>query len=132
MNSRRPSKPNLPRFLSPPSFLLQRGYAEPISSLASRISLLYHSINQCILVPSKLLPLAPNEPSHKRRCGEKRIWSIASQGYDNGKEESRGICRDSKVKIVDESILFFSRVFLKNSLWKLSPFGGYKDLYIVG
>ena len=35
MNSRRPSK-----------LLLQRGYAEPISSLAYRISLLDHSINQ--------------------------------------------------------------------------------------
>ena len=35
MNSRRPSK-----------LLLQRGYAEPISSLACRILLLDHSINQ--------------------------------------------------------------------------------------
>ena len=34
-------------YLSPPSFLLQRGYAEPISFLTSRISLLDHSINQC-------------------------------------------------------------------------------------
>ena len=33
-------------YLSPPSFLLQRDYAEPISFLASRISLLDHSINQ--------------------------------------------------------------------------------------
>ena len=35
-----------PVHLSPPSFLLQRGYAEPFSFLASRISLLDHSINQ--------------------------------------------------------------------------------------
>ena len=34
-------------YLSPPSFLLQRGCAEPISFLASRIPLLDHSINQC-------------------------------------------------------------------------------------
>ena len=33
-------------YLSPPSFLLQRGYAKPISFLASRILLLDHSINQ--------------------------------------------------------------------------------------
>ena len=110
MNSRRPSKPNLPKYLSPPSFLLQRGYAEPISSLASWISLLYHSINQCILVPSKLLPLAPNEPSHRHGSGEIRTWSMASQGCDNGEEESRGISKVSKVKIGDEAILFFSRV----------------------
>ena len=45
--------------------------------------------------------------------------------------KSRGIWRISKVKIVDESILFFSRVS-QNSLWKLSTFGGYKGLYIVG
>ena len=33
-------------YLSPPSFLLQRGCAEPISLLASPIPLLDHSINQ--------------------------------------------------------------------------------------
>ena len=34
-------------YLSPPSFLLQRGWAKPISFLASRIPLLDHSINRC-------------------------------------------------------------------------------------
>ena len=34
-------------YLSPPSFLLQRGCAKPISFLASRIPLLDHSFNQC-------------------------------------------------------------------------------------
>ena len=34
------------------------------------------------------------------------------------------------MKIVDESILFFSRVFLsKFSLWKFSTFRGYKGIY---
>ena len=46
MNSRRPSKPNLPNVLKPSKLLLQRGYVEPISSLAYRILLLNHSINQ--------------------------------------------------------------------------------------
>ena len=46
MNSRRPSKPNLSNVFKPSKLLLQRGYAEPISSLACRISLLDHSINQ--------------------------------------------------------------------------------------
>ena len=46
MNSRRPSKPNLPNVLKPSKLLLQRGYAEPISSLTYRIPLLDHSINQ--------------------------------------------------------------------------------------
>ena len=46
MNSRRPSKPNLPNVPKPSKLLLQRGYAEPISSLVYWISLLDHSINE--------------------------------------------------------------------------------------
>ena len=41
MNSRRPSKPNLPNVPKPSKLLLQRGYAEPISSLACRIPRIY-------------------------------------------------------------------------------------------
>ena len=39
MNSKRPSKPNLPSVTKPSKLLLQRGYAGPISSLAYRIPL---------------------------------------------------------------------------------------------
>ena len=39
MNSRRPSKPNLPSVPKPSKLLLQQGYAEPISSLTYRIPL---------------------------------------------------------------------------------------------
>ena len=46
MNSRRPSKPNLPNVHKPSKLLLQRGYAELISFLACRIPLLDHSIYQ--------------------------------------------------------------------------------------
>ena len=46
MNSRRPSKPNLPSVPKPSKLLLQRGCAEPISSLAYWIPLLDHSIYQ--------------------------------------------------------------------------------------
>ena len=46
MNSRRPSKPNLPNVPKPSKLLLQWGYAEPISSLTYQIPLLDHSINQ--------------------------------------------------------------------------------------
>ena len=49
-------------YLSLLSFLLQRGCVELISFLASRIPLLDHSINQCKLVPSSLLPRTPNNP----------------------------------------------------------------------
>ena len=51
MNSKRPSKPNLPNVPKPFKLLLQRGYAEPISSFACRISLLDHSINQYEIGP---------------------------------------------------------------------------------
>ena len=46
MNSRRPSKPNLPNVPKPSKLLLQRGYANHISSLTCRILLLDHSIYQ--------------------------------------------------------------------------------------
>ena len=51
MNSRRPSKPNLPNVPKPSKLLLQRGYAEPIPSLTYRISLLDHSIYQYEIDP---------------------------------------------------------------------------------
>ena len=51
MNSRRPSKPNLPNVPKPSKLILQRGYAEPISSLIYRISLLDHSIYQYEIGP---------------------------------------------------------------------------------
>ena len=51
MNSRRPSNPNLPNVPKPSKLLLQRGYAEPISSLACRIPLLDYSIYQYEIGP---------------------------------------------------------------------------------
>ena len=51
MNSRRSSKPNLPNVPKPFKLLLQRGYAEHISSLAYRIPLLDHSIYQYEIGP---------------------------------------------------------------------------------
>ena len=60
MNSRRPSKPNLPNVPKPSKLLLQRGYAEPISSLAYRILLLDHSINQYEIGPFLTAFQTPN------------------------------------------------------------------------
>ena len=51
MNSRKPSKPNLPNVSKLSKLLLERDYAEPISSLAYRIPLLNHSINQYEIGP---------------------------------------------------------------------------------
>ena len=119
-------------YLSSPSFLLQRDYAEPISFLASQILLLDHSINQYEI--SSFLTTSQNtkQLSHKNGYGEKRFWQWASQGFDNGEEESRGIWRVSWVKIVDELILFSLGFLSQNSLWKLSLNHGYKGIYIVG
>ena len=60
MNSRRPSKPNQPSEPKPFKLLLQRGYAEPISSLAYRILLLDHSINQYEIGPFLTASQTPN------------------------------------------------------------------------
>ena len=51
MNSRRPSKPNLPNVPKPSKLLLQRDYAEPISSLVYRIPLLDYSTYQYEIGP---------------------------------------------------------------------------------
>ena len=60
MNSRRPSKPNLLNVPKPSKLLLQRGYAKLISSLAYRISLLDHSINQYEIGPFLIASQTPN------------------------------------------------------------------------
>ena len=52
-------------YLSPPSFLLQRGCAEPISFLTSRIPLLDHSINQCEIGSFLTASQSTKLPSHK-------------------------------------------------------------------
>ena len=51
MNSRKPSKPNLPNVPKPSKLLLQRGFTEPISFLASWIPLLDHNIYQYEIGP---------------------------------------------------------------------------------
>ena len=60
MNNRRPSKPNLPNVPKPSKLLLQRGYVEPISSLACRIPLLDHSIYQYEIGPFLTASQTPN------------------------------------------------------------------------
>ena len=60
MNNWKPSKPNLPSVPKPSKLLLQRGYIEPISSLAYRIPLLDHSINQYEIGPFLTTSQIPN------------------------------------------------------------------------
>ena len=50
--------------------------------------------------------------SHRDDNGENQVWYKASQGFDNGEEESEGFWWDSKVEIVGETIWFFFRVSL--------------------
>ena len=61
MNSRRSSKPNLPNVLKPSKLLLQWCYAEPISSLAYRIPLLNHRINQYEIGPFLIASQTSND-----------------------------------------------------------------------
>ena len=60
MDSRRPSKPNLPSVPKPSKLLLQRGCIETISSLTYRIPLLDHSINQYEIGPFLTASQTPN------------------------------------------------------------------------
>ena len=73
MTSNRPSKPNLPNVPKPSKLLLQWGYAEPISSLAFRIPLLDHSINQCEIGFFLTASQNTKQPSHSNGYGEKRF-----------------------------------------------------------
>ena len=74
MNSRRPSKPNLPNVPKPSKLLLQQGYAEPISSLAYWIPLLDHSINQYEIGPFLIASQTPKWSPHRYGYGKKRFW----------------------------------------------------------
>ena len=60
MNSRRPSKPNLPNVPKPSKLLLQRGCTESISFLTYRIPLLNHNINQYEIGPFLTTSQTPN------------------------------------------------------------------------
>ena len=60
MNSKRPSKPNLPSVPKPSKLLLQRDFPKPISSLASRIPLLDYSIYQYEIGPFLIASQTPN------------------------------------------------------------------------
>ena len=60
MNSKRSSKPNLPNVPKLSRLLLQRGYAESISSIACRIPLLDHSIYQYEIGPFLTASQIPN------------------------------------------------------------------------
>ena len=74
MNNRRPSKPNLSNVPKPSKLLLQRDYAEPISSLTCRIPLLDYSIYQYEIGPFLTASQSTKQPSHRYGYGEKRFW----------------------------------------------------------
>ena len=75
MNSRKPSKPNLPNVPKPTKLLLQRGYAELISFLTYRIPLLDHSINQYEIGPFLTTSQTPN--------GLLTDMGMVRKGFDN-------------------------------------------------
>ena len=70
MNSKKPSKLNLPNVPKPSKLLLQRDSAEPISSLAYRIPLLNHSIYQYEIGPFLTASQNTKQPSHRYGYGE--------------------------------------------------------------
>ena len=59
MNNRKPSKPNLPSVLKPSKFLAPMRLRRTFVFFSLPDFAITHSINQCELVPFKLLPKAP-------------------------------------------------------------------------
>ena len=76
MNIRRPSKSNLPNVPKPSKLLLQRGSAEPISSLTYRIPLLDHSIYQYEIDSFLTAFQSIKQSSHKYGYGEKVFGKV--------------------------------------------------------
>ena len=74
MNSRRPSKPNLPNVPKPSKLLLQQAYAEPISSLTCRIPLHDHSIYQYEIGHFLIASQSTKQHSHRYGYCEKMFW----------------------------------------------------------
>ena len=74
MNSKKPSKHNLPNVPKPSKLRLQWDYTEPIASLAYRIPLLDYSINQYEIGPFLTASQSTKQPSHRYGYGEKRFW----------------------------------------------------------
>ena len=111
MNSKRPSKPDLPNVPKPSKLLLQWG-CEPISSLAYRIPLLDHSINQYEIGPFLTASQTPNglltDMGMVRKCfGDEPLKDLIME---------RKRVEEFKESFVDESILFFSGFLSQNSL----------------
>ena len=116
MNNRRPSKPNLLSAPKPSKLLAPTRLRRTLSSLAYRIpqqpiasTKMNWSLLNCFL--------STKIPPHRYGYGEIRIWLNVSL-KDMSMERVRvKEFEESRIKIVDESILFFSRVsFSKFSL----------------
>ena len=113
MNSRRPSKPNLPSAPKPSKLLAPTGLCRTLSSLAYWIPQLVHCINQYQLVLFKLLP--------KHRITFSQIWVwwdkdlSTSQGCINEEGESRGIWRIKRWRLWMSQSCFSLKILFRSS-----------------
>ena len=114
--------------LSPPSFLLQQGYAKPylLKLIGSRNSPLHQ--------PKWIGPFwTVSQASKYLLTGmgimRKDLAKWTSRGYVNGEDESRGIWRIKRRKFWMSQSCFFLWFLSQNFLWKLSTFRGYKGTY---
>ena len=96
MNSRKPSKPNLPNVPKSSKLLLQRGYAEPISSLTCRIPLLDHSIYQYEISPFLIASQIPNGLLTDMGMVRKGFGTLKDMTMERKKEEEfeKSLCED--------------------------------------
>ena len=126
MNSRRPSKPNLPSAPKPSKLLAPTRLSLIVCSLASRIPQYAHCINQVNWLSPNCFP-STKIPPHWYRYGEIRIWQ--TQGYVNEEGESREIWRIKYQRLWMSQSCFSLEFLSQNSLWKLSTFREYKGIY---
>ena len=128
MNSRKPSKPNLPSAPKPSKLLAPTGLHWTLSSLDYRIP---QSPIASIKINWSLLNCFPSTkmPPHKYGHGEIRIWLMyLSRMYQWRRWEKRNL-ENQSMKIVDESILSFFRVSLSKFFLEALYIFWYKYIY---
>ena len=81
------------------------------------------------LVPYELLPKHQNTSSLIWVWWDKDLAKRTSQEYVNGEGESRGIWRIKWWRLWMSQSYFSLRFLSQNSLWNISTFRGYKDVY---
>ena len=98
MNSRRPSKPNLPSVPKPSKFFALTRLRRTFVFFSLPDSAITHNINQCELVPSQLLPKAPKnlltDMGMVRKVLANKSFKVVIMERVRVKEFEKSLCKD--------------------------------------